>query len=183
MIQVFKRFPLLSPVKYLFAPVKKLSSLAEMESNTRKTVLRRMDRRGTTPHLDIFEFVLPADEEPPTENGKLLHLGSVALQTMFAGFGPMADWYYLLLFLLIETPECYKGVTDEIRNRFESYDDISIQSTAQLQYLTACLNEALRIISTNSTGLPRYSPGAVIDGHYIPKGVRGLPIYPAALPF
>lgn len=34
MIQVFKRFPLLAPIKYLFAPVMKLSSLAEMESNT-----------------------------------------------------------------------------------------------------------------------------------------------------
>lgn len=182
MIQVFKRFPFLSPVKYLFAPVKKLSSLAEMESNTRKTVLRRIDRRGTTPHLDIFEFVLPADEEPPTENSKLLHLGSVALQTMFAGFGPMADWYYFLLFFLIETPECYEVVTDEIRSHFESYDDISTQSTAQLQYLTACLDEALRIISINSTGLPRYSPGAVIDGHYIPKGVRALLIYTAPPP-
>lgn len=178
MIQVFKRFPLLSPVKYLFAPVKKLSSLAEMESNTRKTVLRRIERRGTTPHPDIFEFVLPADEEPPTDKSQLLHLGSVALQTMFGGFGPMADWYYFLLFLLIETPECYKTLTDEIRNKFESYDDISIQSTAQLQYLTACLEETLRMISTNSTGLPRYSPGAVVDGHYIPKRVRDLFINP-----
>lgn len=139
MIQVFKRFPLISPIKYLFAPVKKLSSLAEMESNTRKTVLRRIDRRGFTPHLDMFESILPADEEPPTDNGKLLHLGPIALQTMSGGFGPMADWYYFLLFLLIETPECYKILTDEIRNKFQSYDDISIQKTAQLQYLTACL--------------------------------------------
>ena len=61
MIQVFKRFPLLSPIKYLFAPVKKLSSLAEMESNARKSVLRRIERRGNTPHPDLFEYVLPAD--------------------------------------------------------------------------------------------------------------------------
>lgn len=53
MIQVFKRFPLLAPIKYFFAPVKKLSSLAEMESNTRKTVLRRIERRGNTPHPDL----------------------------------------------------------------------------------------------------------------------------------
>lgn len=172
MIQVFKRFPLISPVKYLFAPVKKLSSLAEMESNTRKSVLRRIDRRGGTPHLDIFDFVLPADEEPPTGKSELLHLGSVALQTMFAGFGPMADWYYFLLFYLMEMPESYKALTHEIRDTFGSYDRINVQSTAKLQYLTACLEETLRIISTNATGLPRYSPGAVVDGHYIPKGVR-----------
>ena len=121
--------------------------------------------------------MLPADEERPTGNSELLHLGSVALQTMFAGFGPMADWYYLLLFCLIETPECYKILTDEIRDKFESYDDINIQSTAKLHYLTACLEESLRIISTNSAGLPRYSPGAVVDGHYIPKGVRDTLTY------
>ncbi|KAJ4388091.1 hypothetical protein N0V93_008696 [Gnomoniopsis smithogilvyi] len=171
MIQVFKRFPLLSPVKYLFAPVKKLSSLAEMESNTRKSVLRRIERRGNTPHQDLFEYVLSVDDKPPTTNAELLQLGSVALQVMLAGFGPVADWYYFTLFLLINTPKCYRILTDEIRNEFANYDDINPQSTARLQYLVACLEETLRMVSTNSTGLPRYSPGAVVDGHYIPKGV------------
>ena len=171
MIQVFKRFPLLSPIKYLFAPVKKLSSLAEMESNARKSVLRRIERRGNTPHPDLFEYVLPADEKPPTSDAELVQLGSVALQVMFAGFGPMADWYYFTLFLLTNAPECYEILTDEIRTRFANYDDINVQSTANLHYLVACLDETLRMVSTNSTGLPRYSPGALVDGHYIPKGV------------
>jgi cytochrome P450 len=172
MIQVFKRFPLISPVKYLFAPVKKLSSLAEMESNTRKSLLRRLEKRGATPHPDIFDFVLPANKETPSSRSELVHLGSVALQTMLAGFVPMADWYYFLLFYLMETPEAYKALTEEIRDAFEEYDDINMQSTAGLQYLTACLDEALRVsFSTNANGLPRYSPGAMVDGHYIPKGV------------
>lgn len=34
-----------------------------------------------------------------------------------------------------------------------------------MHYLLACLDETLRMISTNSTGLPRYSPGAVVDAH------------------
>lgn len=174
MIQVFKRFPLLSPIKYLFAPVKKLSSLAEMDSNTRKSVLRRIERRGNTPHPDLFEYVLSADEKPPTSDAELLQLGSVSLQVMLGGFGPMADWYYFTLFLLVNAPECYRILTDEIRTGFENYDDINIQSTANLHYLVACLDETLRMISTNSTGLPRYSPGAVVDGHYIPSGVSKL---------
>lgn len=170
MIQVFKRFPLLAPIKYLFAPVKKLSSLAEMESNTRKTVLRRIERRGNTPHPDLFDYVLPLDEEPPTNNAELLHLGSVALQMTFAGFGPMADWYYFTLFFLVHSPDCYKVLAEEIRGTFTDYNDINIRSTAILPYLVACLEETLRLVANNSTGLPRYSPGAVVDGHYIPKG-------------
>jgi cytochrome P450 len=171
MIQVFKRFPLLSPVKYLFAPVKKLSGLKEMESNTRKSVLRRIEMRGNTPHLDLFEYVLSTEDTPPTSNAELLQVGSVALQVMLAGFGPPADWYYFTFFLLINAPKCYKILVEEIRAEFASYEDINVQSTANLHYLVACLEETLRMVSTNSTGLPRYSPGATIDGHYIPKGV------------
>ncbi|KAF3022482.1 hypothetical protein E8E14_010547 [Neopestalotiopsis sp. 37M] len=171
MIQVFKRFPLLSPIKYLFAPVQKLSSLAEMESNTRKSVLRRIERRGKTPHPDLFDYVLSADDKPPTNDAELVQLGSVALQAMLAGFGPMADWYYFTLFLVVNVPECYKILVDEIQTAFASYGDINIQSTANLYYLQACLDETLRMIANNSTGLPRYSPGAFVDGHYIPKGV------------
>lgn len=175
MIQVFKRFPLLSPIKYLFAPVKKLSSLAEMESNTRKSVLCRIERRGDTPHSDLFDHVLPVDQEPPTNPAELLHLGSVALQMTLAGFGPNADWYYFTLFFLINAaPECFKILAEEIRGGFAKYDDINIRSTASLPYLVACLEETLRLVATNSTGLPRYSPGAVVDGHYIPKGVSNL---------
>lgn len=175
MIKVFKRFPLLSPVKYLFAPVKKLSSLAEMESNTRKVVLRRIERRGNTPHPDLFDYILSAaDERPPTTDAELLNIGSVALQVTLSGFGPMANWYYFTLFMLINAPERYRILTNEIRSEFATYDNISIQNTANLHYLVACLEETLRLISTNSTGLPRYSPGAVVDGRYIPKGVSEL---------
>ncbi|ROW04726.1 hypothetical protein VMCG_04770 [Cytospora schulzeri] len=145
MIQVFKWFPLRSPVKYLFAPVKKLSSLAEMERTGRKSVLQRIKRRSNTPHPDLSEYILPANAEPPTEDAELPRLGSA--------------------------PECYKTLTDEIRSEFANYDGINIQNTTHLHYLVACLDETLRMISTNSTGLPRYSPGAVVDGHYIPRGV------------
>jgi cytochrome P450 len=41
--------------------------------------------------------------------------------------------------------------------------------------LHACLEESLRILPSNNMGLPRYSPGAMVDGQYIPKGVRVIP--------
>lgn len=85
---------------------------------------------------------------------------------MSAGLGPMADWDYFLMFLLIETAECYTILKDEIRTKFESNGDISIQSTAQSQYLTAFLDEKFRTISFNAPGLPRYSPGAALDAQW-----------------
>lgn len=83
----------------------------------------------------------------------------------------MADWYYFTLFFLIHAPECYKILAEEIRGAFTSYNDTNVRSTANLSYLVACLEETLRLVANNSTGLPRYSPRAVFDGHYIPKGV------------
>lgn len=171
-IQVFKRFPLIGPVKYLLAPISKLSSLAAMEKATRASVFRRIDRRGQVPHPDLFDFILPADRPPPTANPDVLHLGSVALQVMFAGFGTMADWYYGVLVLLLSDPACYELLTAEIRGAFARYDDIVAAATTPdaLPYLQACLEETLRLLPVNLTGLPRRSPGAVVDGHYVPRG-------------
>lgn len=174
-IQVFKRFPLLSPFQYLLAPLTKLKSLAAMEAATRTGIEKRIDRRGNTEHVDYFEYVLPADSPLPTDPREITHLGSVALQIMFAGFGTLADWYYGTLFFLLEEPECYKYLVEEIRNAFKSYEDITPEALTSLPYLHACLEESLRSLPNNNTGLPRISPGTVVDGQYIPKGVSVSP--------
>lgn len=48
---------------------------------------------------------------------------------------------------------------------------ITGDSTVKLRYLSAVIEESMRIFAPISEGLPRKSPGAVIDGHYIPPGV------------
>ncbi|KAH9204297.1 cytochrome P450 [Leptodontidium sp. 2 PMI_412] len=101
-IQVFKRFPLLSPFQFFAAPVAKLSSFAAMEKITRDSVGERVDKRGTTEHVDFFESIMPADSPLPTDLRELTHLGSVAVQLMFAGFNPMSDWFYSTVFFLLE---------------------------------------------------------------------------------
>jgi hypothetical protein len=41
-LQVFKRFPLIRPLQYLFAPFGKITLFAQMEKATRDSVLRRI---------------------------------------------------------------------------------------------------------------------------------------------
>jgi hypothetical protein len=41
-LQVFKRFPLVRPLQYLFAPFGKITLFAQMEKATRDSVLRRI---------------------------------------------------------------------------------------------------------------------------------------------
>ena len=170
-MQVFKRFPLLQPFQYLAAPIAKLKALSAMEAAVRDGVLRRIERRGDTEHVDLFDYVLPDGCPVPSGGRELIHIGALAQQMMFANYGPMSDWYYGTLLFLLEEPECLQHLSKEIREAIESYHDITPSSLNSLPFLYACLEESLRLLSSNNTGLPRLSPGAIIDGHYVPKGV------------
>ena len=91
---------------------------------------------------------------------------------MFAGWGPMGDLFYGALVLLLENPKTHQLLTKEIRESFSNYEDIIPGPTLKsLSYLHACIKETLRMLPSNLTGLPRISPGTMVDGHYIPKGV------------
>ena len=150
-----------------------------MEATVRDGVLRRIERRGTMEHVDLFEYVLPTDCPLPSERHELIHIGALAQQMMFVNYGPMSDWYYGTFLFLLEEPEYLRYLSKEIRSKFESYRDITPNSLASLPFLHACLEESLRLLPSNSTGLPRLSPGAKIDGHYVPKGVSSLSRPPA----
>jgi cytochrome P450 len=67
----------------------------------------------------------------------------------------------------------------EIRSAFAANDDIGFEAVSKLPYLNACLEEALRVFPPVPTGYMRRVPpgGAVIDGNFVPAGVRILAIF------
>ncbi|OTA98779.1 hypothetical protein M426DRAFT_102820 [Hypoxylon sp. CI-4A] len=176
-LQVFKRFPLLTPFQYLFAPMGKVRLFSKMENVTRTSVLKRIEQRGSTEHADYFDYILPVDKPFPATNSELLHIGSVALQVMFASWGPMGDLFYGSLALLLSEPACYTALVKEIRGFFNDYDAITPTKLGSLVYLHACIEETLRLLPSNDTGLPRISPGAMVDGQYILKGISVFALY------
>ena len=176
-MQVFKRFPFLRPLQYLAAPIAKLKALSAMEEAVRKGVLRRIERRGNTEHVDLFDYVLPTDRPVPSDRRELTHIGALAQQMMFTNYNPMADWYYGTLLFLLEESDCLQYSSKEIRDKFESYHEITPNALTSLPFLHACLEESLRLLPSNSTGLPRICPGAIVDGQYIPKEVRFAPSF------
>lgn len=48
-LQAFKRFPLISPLQYLFAPFGKITLFAQMEKATRYSVLHRVGMHEAFP--------------------------------------------------------------------------------------------------------------------------------------
>ena len=77
------------------------------------------------------------------------------------------------LHYLLRHPEQLQKLKDEIRDTFKQNEDITINSTAKLTYLTAVINEGLRLCPPAPTMLPRLVPegGAQVCGHWLPGGV------------
>ncbi|KAL8284314.1 hypothetical protein RB600_008943 [Gaeumannomyces tritici] len=60
----------------------------------------------------------------------------------------------------------------EVRNRFSRESDVTLRSVqaGSLPFLTACIDEAMRIHPPAAIMAPRVSPGGLVNGEYIPKG-------------
>ncbi|KAI0140459.1 cytochrome P450 [Xylariaceae sp. FL1272] len=131
-----------------------------------------LDRRGNTEHLDYVEQLVPSDKPLP-EKKELYNIQNVAGQLLLAIWQPLANRFYTIILLLLQHPGTYAALVSEVRTAFASDADITIGNLAtnRLKYLQACVYEGLRLHVETTDGLPRISPGAMVDGHYVPKGV------------
>lgn len=143
--------------------------MKEMNQTSRQELQGRIQRRGETEDMDFFEQLVPGDV--PTDPDEFRHLEQVATQILFAGYEPISSWYFATFLFLLKRPEYLDTLTIEIREAFSSYDNITTNALTKLEYLNACLEESMRLFPSNNTGLPRISPGALVDGTYVPPGV------------
>jgi cytochrome P450 len=73
-------------------------------------------------------------------------------------------------YLLLENQESYRKLVDEIRQAFDSEDQINITNTGGLKYESAVLEEALRMFPPVAGSQCRFAPpeGHVISGQFVP---------------
>ncbi|KAI3318111.1 cytochrome P450 [Xylariaceae sp. AK1471] len=76
------------------------------------------------------------------------------------------------LYFILKTPEVYQKLVKEVRSAHTSYEEIDMTTATQLEYLMAVLKEGLRMFPVAAQGTPRRSPGATVDGYYVPKGME-----------
>lgn len=171
MSQITRKFRLLSPLMYMTIPPSVWFSLPRLIRMNTQDAKRRIERRGKTEHLDYFEQLIPADKPVPEDEKEIYHVENVAGQLLLASWQPLANQFYSLIFFLLKEPDAYAALVGEIRTAFVGYDEINIETTGNLKYLQACAQESLRLHQDTVDGLPRVSPGALVDGTYIPRGV------------
>ncbi|RYC66018.1 hypothetical protein CHU98_g225 [Xylaria longipes] len=169
-MQVSKKLPLLTPLAYLVVPLKVIRKVGKTFRMNSEEVQRRINNHGNTKHPDFMDYMLPVGTPVPVPKKLKVHIEQVALQMFIAGFDPIQLVFFSSLFFLLKEPEVHEILVQEIRSNFNSYDEITPDALSALPYLNACIHETLRVHTTNSTGMPRRSPGAMVDGYYIPKG-------------
>ena len=96
-----------------------------------------------------------------------------------AGTETVATLLPAVAYLLATNPRAMTRVTSEIRKAFDDESSIDIQSVSSLKYLSAVIDEALRLFPPVPEGLPRVTPpeGVNICGYWVPGGVSSVSDY------
>jgi cytochrome P450 len=78
-----------------------------------------------------------------------------------------------VLCFLPTNPIIYQHLRTEVRGAFKSRGEITLSAVNNLEYMLACLDETMRMLSAVPGGLPRVVPsgGRVFGGGFVPQGV------------
>lgn len=109
------------------------------------------------------------------------HLTSEAIVMIVAGTDTTASTLAIGLHHLLQQPETYRKLQDEIRTVMPTVDARpAVQALDALPFLDACVKEGLRISCPSRVRMPRTVPegGWTFGGHHLPAGVS-LPVPPA----
>ena len=160
------KFSLLQFILPFFIPSDAAPKQAKFAAYTEEKISRRIALQDEDHQRDFFDDALNSGELSEAvikgQAGVLIIAGSDTASTTLS-----AASYFLL-----KHPECRETLTKEIRGAFASAEDITDSALQKLPYLHGVLEETLRIFPTVPFGLPRVSPGEVVDGEYIPAGVE-----------
>lgn len=134
-------------------------------------VQRRIARRDNLDHPDYLQHLMPssnsADEKMPSEEW----LFAQADQMMAAGMDPLTNILTAAVYFLCNSPQKLERLVGEIRENIKYRADVRAEKLQTLKYLQAVIDETMRLHTNAAFGLPRVSPGAKVDGHYVAKGV------------
>lgn len=108
-------------------------------------------------------------EETLSNHSFMMMAGSETTATLLSG----------CTFYILKRSEVYEKLSFQIRNRFSSPSEITCSSVADIPYLRAVLQEALRMYPPLPLGMPRVVPhgGAIVSGQFVPEKVRKVSLY------
>lgn len=141
-----------------------LKAQREHKVKTREKLIRRMEMGQGRP--DFVEGLLRKKEEWGMSLERLQVNASVLI---VAGSETTATLLSGLTYLLLTNPAAMERLTKEVRSSFKSEKEITLLSVGGMEYMQACLNEAMRCYPPVPIGMPRQVPkgGATIGGNMV----------------
>ncbi|PWN45019.1 cytochrome P450 [Ceraceosorus guamensis] len=156
------------------------SPTAAIESWCRETVRQRIRDGPALVEQDIFSYIL-GERQAQGDRIDLDELTAEAFLLLGAGSDTAGNAMGLVIFNLITTDSgrCWQKLRKELDTAFPQRDisasDVgSYETQRRLSYLTACIDESLRLYPSVPSGLQRVTSPAGLklpDGSIIPPGV------------
>ncbi|KAF2489790.1 pisatin demethylase [Lophium mytilinum] len=137
---------------------------------SREKILKRIEQTNN-PNKDFLYYVMKQQDKGELNLNEVIVNGALFI---IAGTETTAG-FLTGLFNLITRPEnrhILHTLTDEIRSNFKSDGDLNFEDLVKLPYMTAVIDEGLRMFPSAPIGFVRTVPagGDTICGHFIPEG-------------
>ena len=147
------------------------TSLVQKQLNHFNIIIEKVRKRITSnsERKDFISAISNSNFEQGMASTEILSNASLLVA---AGTETVTTLLPAVTYLLAKNPETSSKAVKEIRNACSKDEDITFSNVKGLPYLTAAINEALRLFPPVPEGLPRVTPsnGQQISGHHIPGG-------------
>ena len=165
---IYRLSPRVWKIMPYFTPSKMTKEARNHVNQSKAKILARMEK-GDLERRDFCSYLFEKKEELGLTDWNLAGYANVLIM---AGSETSAALLSGLTYYLCRTPEVYKKLKDEVRGRFKTADEITSVS-ATFPYLTAVIQEALRIYPPSPIAPPRITPkeGGMVADVFVPGGV------------
>ena len=166
---VVRRYPGLLALSRQMIPKEALEKREEFFHLVSEKSAERLEKGAVRP--DIISYYIK-NKDPESEDLTKKELESSLVAILTAGSETTATLLSGTTYLLLKHPEYLSKLVDEVRSRFKSQSEITIEEVNKLPFLLACLQEGMRFYPPAPAGFPRIVPeeGDRISGYYIPGG-------------
>lgn len=163
----------LNTVLKLAMPKKIMDKMQYHKQLAHEKTLQRMSVQFREKAQDYVGSIIMYNEEKGEVKIPKEEIEANMTLLIFAGSETTSSAMSAILTELLRNSAALKKATEEVRSVFVSEDDITVASTTKLEYLTAAIQEGIRMGPPAAVGFPRVVPktGAIISNQYVPSGV------------
>lgn len=171
-------YPWLNTLVSYITPKLALEGLNLVLRTSAENVRTRLEKQTDRP--DMMSYILAHNKSNPEDSLSEEEMAANSMALIIAGSDTLTTALAGTINNLLQKPEALRRLVAEIRSAFNSESEIDSRSTRSLEYLTAVLEEDLRVCPPFPDNLHRGVPkgGAVIAGYSLAEGVTvGVPCY------